>query len=99
LAIYGADNLIDQADPDVALPADTLQGDPGLLPLADNGGPTRTQALAPDSQAIDAGNDYFGLDYDQRGVGFARVSGTRADIGAYESASGSTDTIFADGFD
>jgi hypothetical protein len=99
LAIYGADNLIDEADPDIALPADTLHGDPQLLPLADNGGLTRTHALAPDSPAIDVGNDYFGLDYDQRGVGFARVSGTRADIGAYESGSGSIDLIFENGFD
>jgi hypothetical protein len=99
VAIYGADNLIDQADADIALPADTLHGDPRLLSLADNGGLTRTHALAPDSPAIDAGNDYFGLDYDQRGVGFARVSGTRADIGAYESGSGSIDLIFENGFD
>jgi hypothetical protein len=97
LAIYGADNLINEADPDIALPADTLHGDPGLLPLANNGGLTRTHALAPGSPAIDAGNDYFELDYDQRGVGFARVAGTRADIGAYESEGG--DLIFADGFD
>ena len=97
LAIYGADNLIAVADPDVALPADTLQGDPMLLPLTDNGGPTRTHALAEGSPAIDAGNNYFDDEFDQRGVGFARVAGGRADIGAFEVQS--PDAIFADGFD
>jgi hypothetical protein len=97
LGIYGADNLIDIADPDIALPADTLRGDPMLEPLADNGGPTRTHALAAGSPAIDAGNDYFGDAFDQRGDGFARVANGRADIGAFEVQAG--DAIFADGFD
>ena len=97
LAIYGADNLIDAADPDVALPADTLHGDPMLLPLADNGGPTRTHALAAGSPAIDAGNNYFDDAFDQRGDGFARVANGGADIGAFEVQA--ADAIFADGFD
>ena len=97
LAIYGADNLIDEADPDVALPADTLHGDPGLQPLADNGGPTRTHALAAASPAIDAGNNYFDDAFDQRGAGYVRVSGGRADIGAFEVQA--DDRIFAEGFD
>ena len=97
LAIYGADNLIDVADPDVALPADTLHGDPQLEPLADNGGPTRTHALAAGSPAIDAGNNYFDDTFDQRGDGFIRVANGRADIGAFEVQPG--DRIFADGFD
>ena len=61
----------------------------GLLPLADNGGPTMTQALASSSAAIDSGNptgctDPSGalLRVDQRG--FARPSGPRCDIGAFE---------------
>lgn len=97
LAIYGADNLIDVADPDVALPADTRHGDPLLEPLADNGGPTRTHALAAGSPAIDAGNNYFDDTFDQRGDGFARVANGRADIGAFEVQA--DDRIFADGFD
>ena len=97
LAIYGADNLIDAADPSIALPADTLHGDPMLLPLADNGGPTRTHALAEGSPAIDAGNNYFDDEFDQRGAGFVRVAGGRADIGAFEVQG--ADAIFADGFD
>ncbi|HEY0232450.1 MAG TPA: choice-of-anchor Q domain-containing protein, partial [Dokdonella sp.] len=100
LAIYGADNLIMEATATVALPADTLRGDPLLLDLADNGGPTRTHALAADSPAIDAGNNYFELDSDQRGDGHSRVVGGRADIGAYEVGEPATpDLIFADGFD
>ena len=54
---------------------------PFLLPLADNGGPTQTHALALDSPAIDAGDT--SLTTDQRGV--ARPQGAAADIGAYES--------------
>ena len=58
--------------------------DPLLGPLADNGGPTFTHALLAGSPAIDRGSNPAGLAYDQRGVGFARVSGTQADAGAFE---------------
>ncbi|MBD0370785.1 MAG: DUF11 domain-containing protein [Pyrinomonadaceae bacterium] len=63
---------------------------PGLGPLADNGGPTQTHALLLGSPAMDAGNnaflpaDTFNLDndgdfsetlpVDQRGPGFVRVA-------------------------
>ena len=61
---------------------------PGLAALANNGGATRTMALLPTSPAIDAGPatvPTFPLNAnDQRGAGFARVVGTRADIGAFE---------------
>jgi hypothetical protein len=80
------------------LPPDTLHADPHLAPLADNGGPTATHAIAADSPAIDAGNNVAGLDTDQRGSGFARVVGAAADIGAFELA-GDGDAIFSDGFD
>ncbi|MEP7042581.1 MAG: choice-of-anchor Q domain-containing protein [Dokdonella sp.] len=100
VAIYGADNLVLDVGPTIALPGDTVRADPVLQPLADNGGPTRTQALGEGSPAIDAGNDYFGLPFDQRGEGFARITDGRADIGAFESGSSNvTDRIFADGFD
>jgi hypothetical protein len=65
--------------------------DPLLGPLADNGGPTLTHALLPGSPAIDAGDlsAVAGVGtvplYDQRGNPFARVSGGRIDIGAFES--------------
>lgn len=62
--------------------------DPGLDPLADNGGPTRTMALQADSAAVDAGPDpvatFVGNGFDQRGTPFLRVSDGRADIGAFE---------------
>jgi hypothetical protein len=58
-----------------------------LLTLANNGGPTRTFGLLPGSLAIDAGNNALipaGTTTDQRGPGFARISGSNVDIGAFE---------------
>jgi hypothetical protein len=52
--------------------------------LQDNGGPTRTLALAPQSPAVDAGDDTATLEHDQRGDGFPRTFGAAPDIGAYE---------------
>lgn len=79
------------------LPPDTIIGvDPMLLPLAYNGGPTRTQALSAFSVAIDAGSNSQTLTHDQRGAPYARVVGAAADIGAYEF---DPDRIFANGFD
>jgi hypothetical protein len=57
-----------------------IGGDPGLAPLADNGGPTRTMALLPGSAAIDAGTATGAPSTDQRG--FGRVG--PVDIGAFE---------------
>src|SRR5262249_17140353 len=67
--------------------------------LATNAGPTPTHALLPGIPAIDHGNNDAGLATDQRGAGFARVAGARADIGAFEVQSAPPDPIFADGFD
>lgn len=59
---------------------------PGLQPLADNGGPTMTRALMDMSPAIDAGNPNGCTDgtnvlsTDQRGM----PRSARCDIGAYE---------------
>lgn len=61
-----------------------LTGDPSLLPLALNGGETRTHALDAASIAIDAADAAFGLPTDQRGVG--RPIGPGFDIGAYEAS-------------
>ncbi|MFL6591563.1 MAG: choice-of-anchor Q domain-containing protein [Luteimonas sp.] len=67
------------------VPPGTLSSDPRLLPLANNGGPTLTHALAVDSPAIDAGSgDENAKPYDQRGIGFRRIVGGHADIGAFE---------------
>ncbi|HEY3188624.1 MAG TPA: choice-of-anchor Q domain-containing protein, partial [Solirubrobacteraceae bacterium] len=58
--------------------------DPLLAPLADNGGPTETQALLPGSPAIDAGAADGCPQHDQRGT--ARPQGAGCDIGAFERA-------------
>jgi hypothetical protein len=60
--------------------------DPRLGPLQDNGGPTPTMALLPDSPALDAGNNSYATPTDQRGPGFPRVLDGRIDIGAFEFA-------------
>jgi hypothetical protein len=61
---------------------------PGLAPLANNGGPTQTMALLAGSPAIDAGPatvpDFPGNEFDQRGPGFPRVVNGKVDVGAYE---------------
>jgi hypothetical protein len=95
-AIDGSHDLIGSAN--VAVPADTIGGDPRLGQLADNGGPTLTHALLADSPAIDAGSNPFGLETDQRGGGYVRSAGAAADIGAFELQA-APDAIFADGFD
>ena len=61
---------------------------PMLGALANNGGPTKTMALLTGSPAIDAGPNpvatFTGNEFDQRGIGFARVVGGLVDIGAFE---------------
>lgn len=72
--------------------ANLVGTDPVLSsPLANNGGPTQTLLPAGTSPVRDAGDpagcaDYRGqpLITDQRGAGFARVAGTRCDLGAVE---------------
>jgi len=95
--ISGDHNLI--VDSDQTVPGDTLTSDPLLQALADNGGATWTLALGDGSPAIDTGSNPDSLDFDQRGTGFARVSGAAADIGAFEVQQVDDDTIFKDGFD
>jgi CSLREA domain-containing protein len=60
---------------------------PWLAPLADNGGPTLTHALLPQSPALNAGSctalDGTPITEDQRGE--PRPQGEGCDIGAYES--------------
>ena len=96
----GSHDLIIAA-PGLNVPVDTISDDPLLLPLADNGGLTMTHALAAGSPAIDAGSNPEGFPFDQRSMAaFARVSGSAADIGAFEvQSSGPTDRIFTNGFD
>lgn len=97
-AIAGDHNIVMSSSP--AAPPGTIAADPGLLPLSDNGGPTRTHALVSGSVAIDAGLPTSALFYDQRGAGYPRVFGAAADIGAFElSPPAVTDRIFMNGFD
>lgn len=96
VAVSGANNLIRQST--LTVPAGTLQTDPLLLPLADNGGYTPTHALAAGSPAIDAGSNTASLIGDQRGGEFTREVGVAADIGAFE-VQADPDTLFRDGFD
>jgi parallel beta-helix repeat protein len=62
--------------------------DPMLGLLANNGGVTKTHALLAGSPAIDAGPNpvpvFDGNDFDQRGIGFARIVFGVADVGAFE---------------
>jgi len=81
----GGFNLSDGTDCVLDQPGDR-QGVPVLLgPLADNGGPTDTEAVLPGSLALDNG---FGTPacsgVDQRGV--SRPRGNACDVGAYELA-------------
>ncbi|MBX7105442.1 MAG: right-handed parallel beta-helix repeat-containing protein [Gemmataceae bacterium] len=64
--------------------------------LALNGaavGSPLTHALLTGSPAINAGNNSAGLAFDQRGNGFARVSGGSADIGAFEVQSATPSVV------
>lgn len=91
-------NLESGVDCGFAGPGDQQNADAGLFPLADYGGPTMTRALAPDSDALDAGNPNppgSGGDAcaatDQRGVG--RPQGPACDIGAFELDPGGYHTL------
>ena len=75
---------------------------PGLGPLAANGGPTETIAVLPGSPAINAGSNALAVDpdnnplvYDRRGVGFPRIVDRDrvGDIGAFESLPGQSITF------
>jgi hypothetical protein len=97
--VGGFRNFITAAVNGTQLPMDTRGGCPRLAPLLDNGGPTYTVALLPASPAIDVGEDPFSLGTDQRGVGFPRMAGPFADIGAYEWTANSGDVINQSGFE
>lgn len=70
---------------------DQQNTDPKLGPLQNNGGPTKTHALATNSPAIDAGQASCGIATDQRGEprpvdypGVGPVGEALCDVGAYE---------------
>lgn len=95
--IAGANNIVMSASVNLTLPGDTLAGDPLLLPLANNGGPTLTHAFRDASPAYGHGNNNANLGADQRGSGFARTVNGATDIGAFQQQS--RDVVFANGFD
>ncbi|HEY2395983.1 MAG TPA: choice-of-anchor Q domain-containing protein [Rudaea sp.] len=98
ITISGAYNLIQATAPSVTFTFAPMTGDPLLLQLGGNGGPTQTQAFRTGSPVFGAGNNAGGLANDQRGSGFARQAANGAvDIGAYQLQI--RDRIFADGFD
>ena len=75
---------------------------PGLGPLADNGGPTKTRALLPNSPLLRAGSRALAafagqpLNYDQRGLSYLRDFSGSVDIGAFQDQG---DRPFANGFE
>jgi len=103
--ISGSNNIVTAST--LVLPPDTIVEEPGLLPLADNGGATLTQALPAYSPAVDHGSNLGNFSTDQRYKEFnpdgstrrtyERVVGAAADIGAFELGAG--DRIFVNGFD
>lgn len=92
----GANNIVSKIGSDV--PRGWFVADPQLTPLAFHGGPTQTHGLSVNSPAIDLGSSGDGVEFDQRGTGFPRVVGGRADIGAYERQA-NDDELFYGGFD
>jgi hypothetical protein len=84
-------NLASDAPAALSQASDRRGLDPLLGPLADNGGPVRTQTLLPGSPAADAGSPSVFPATDSRG--FARPCDcdadgvARSDIGAFEAAS------------
>lgn len=77
-------------------PNDTTHDDPGLAPLQDQGGQTRTHRPTPGIWDTFGGSNVLGWQWDQRGVGFPRQSPPDwPEIGALQINS---DIVFANGF-
>ena len=91
--------------PASTVPSDTIVGSCPLLgSLRSNGGSTPTIALESKSPGIDQGINSYGLPEDERGKSldkspylYPRISGTAADIGAYEIQQ--TEIIFTANFE
>ncbi|PZQ14112.1 MAG: hypothetical protein DI564_10790 [Rhodanobacter denitrificans] len=84
LPIGGSHNLIRRSSGLLQLPADTLDADPLLQPLAANGGYGRTHAFTTLSPIYNRGENSAGLGSDQRGAPWQRDVGGAPDIGALE---------------
>jgi Concanavalin A-like lectin/glucanases superfamily/IPT/TIG domain len=88
ILVSGKTNLMNQTYLPSTLTG-TVRGEPMLLALYSNGGPTPTMALQPGSAAIDAGTGSLAPRTDQRG--FFRDADP--DIGAYEVRQAYTLTV------
>ncbi len=78
----GGSNVISDGSCNPNGTTDQSSTDALLGPLADNGGPTQTQALLAGSPAIDTASAGACPTTDQRGV--ARPQGAGCDVGAFE---------------
>jgi hypothetical protein len=59
----------------------------GLLPLANNGGPTETERITSSSAAFDnVPNGFLSCGFDQRGIPYIQGAATDCDAGAYQVA-------------
>ncbi len=76
-------NFTPASDNEIGLTGCFVTGQDGLPLLANNGGPTQTIALAPNSPAIGAGYAVGTFPTDQRGPGYFHTDGLfRIDLGA-----------------
>jgi predicted outer membrane repeat protein len=91
-AAPGANPAVVITEHQAAIGSTLVDTDPMLGPLAANGGVTRTHAIRAGSPLLDAGSvnaptrdrNISQPATDQRGAGYARVSNSSMDIGAYE---------------
>jgi hypothetical protein len=84
--LNGADNLVMATNVKTKPGIVTVESDPMLMPLASNGGPTRTHSLSAFSPARNLGNNSALQTTDQRG--FSRTANGMVDIGAYQNQAG-----------
>ena len=81
---------------DIVCPAGTTTDDPGLHPLQDNGGPTRTHVPTPGIWHRLGGTNVRNVPWDQRGQGFPRTSAPDPiEIGAFQT---NPEILFVNGF-
>jgi hypothetical protein len=82
--VLSSTDSLEGSGPEASCGFDLTSADPLLQPLADNGGPTQTQALGSGSPAIDAVAQANCPAGDQRGVSRPDGTETSCDVGAFE---------------
>ncbi len=85
-ATSGGFNVIEDGSGCGAPASTDRQADPGLRPLADNGGPTQTRSVPAGSAAINIGPSACSGTTDQRGAPRGVAETGSCDAGAYEAA-------------